>query len=102
VTSLLSGSREYSETKTKFQRGKVYKDIFKSQWRHWGNVHPEWWMGGFLDYSENERRALWSAFVPASTCGDLSYFSPVFFAGGLSSLNRGKGAGAGILGDNSV
>jgi glycosyltransferase involved in cell wall biosynthesis len=73
IDKLLSCSREYSATKTKSQRGKVYKDIFKSQWRHWGNVHPEWWMG-FLDYSKNERRALWSAFVPASTCGELSYF----------------------------
>jgi glycosyltransferase involved in cell wall biosynthesis len=73
IDKLLSCSREYSATKTKSQRDKVYKDIFKSQWRHWGNVHPEWWMG-FLDYSKNERRALWSAFVPASTCGDLSYF----------------------------
>src|SRR6266403_3369389 len=34
--------------------------------------------------------------------GTYLIFSPVFFAGGLSSLNRGKGAGAGILGDNSV
>jgi 3-methyladenine DNA glycosylase Tag len=58
IDKLLSCSREYSATKTKSQRG---------------NVHPEWWMG-FLDYSKNERRALWSAFVPASTCGDLSYF----------------------------
>ena len=73
IDKLLSCSREYSATKTKSQRGKAYKDVFKSQWRHWGNVHPEWWMG-FLDYSKNERRALWSAFVPASKCGDLSYF----------------------------
>src|SRR6266403_963435 len=34
--------------------------------------------------------------------GTYLIFSPVFFAGGLSSLNRGKAAGAGILGDNSV
>ena len=77
IDKLLACSREYSATKTKSQRGKVYKDVFKSQWRHWGNVHPEWWMG-FLDYSKNERRALWSAFVPASTCEELSYFLSCF------------------------
>ena len=27
---------EYSATKTKSQRGKVCMDVFKSQWRHWG------------------------------------------------------------------
>jgi len=73
IDKLLACSREYPATKTKSQRDKVYKDIFKAQWRHWGRVHPEWWEG-FLDYSKNERRALWSALIPASKMYDLSVF----------------------------
>jgi glycosyltransferase involved in cell wall biosynthesis len=73
IDKLLACSREYPATKTKSQRDKVYKDIFKGQWRHWGRVHPEWWEG-FLDYSKNERRALWSALIPASKIYDLSVF----------------------------
>jgi glycosyltransferase involved in cell wall biosynthesis len=73
INKVLACSREYAATKTKSQRGKVYKDIFKSQWKHWGYVHPNWWFG-FLHYSKNERHAIWSALLPASKCRDLSYF----------------------------
>jgi len=73
IDKLLACSRDYGTTKTRSQRGKVYKDVFRSQWRHWGSVHPDWWIG-FLDYSKNERHSLWSAFVPASKCCDLSRF----------------------------
>ncbi len=73
IDKRLACSRDYPATVTRAQRGKVYRDTFKGQWRHWGRVHPDWWIG-FLDYSKNERRALWSAFIPASKCGDLSHF----------------------------
>src|SRR6266404_1016757 len=78
IDKLLSCSREYSATKTKSQRDKVYRDVFKGQWRHGGRVHPEWWEG-FLHYSKNERRTLWSRLLPASKCRKLAhYFSGVF------------------------
>jgi len=78
IDKLLSCSREYSATKTKSQRDKVYRDVFKGQWRHGGRVHPEWWEG-FLHYSKNERRTLWSRLLPASKCRKSAhYFSGVF------------------------
>jgi glycosyltransferase involved in cell wall biosynthesis len=73
IDKLLACSRLHPATVTMSQRDKVYRDVFKSQWRHWGRVHPGWWEG-FLDYSKNERHAPWSTFVPASKCYDLSLF----------------------------
>ncbi len=71
INKLLACSRLHPATVTMSQRDKVYRDIFKGQWRHWGRVYPEWWEG-FLDYSKNERHAFWSAFVPSSKRHDLA------------------------------
>jgi glycosyltransferase involved in cell wall biosynthesis len=71
IDRLLACSRTYPATKTKSQRNKVYRDVFKAQWKYWGRVHPEWWEG-YLRYSKNERRTLWSTLMPASTIYDLS------------------------------
>src|SRR6266403_635065 len=62
--------------------------------------HLNWWRV-FLDYSKNERRALWSAFVPASKCGALSHFlsrflrRPPFKFESPNGRRRRKGTNAG-------
>jgi glycosyltransferase involved in cell wall biosynthesis len=65
LNRFLACSREHPATVTKSQRAKVYRDVFRGQWRHWGRVHPDWWEG-LLDYSKNERQAFWSTLVPTS------------------------------------
>jgi glycosyltransferase involved in cell wall biosynthesis len=73
IDKLLACSRLHPATVTKSQRDKIYRDVFKGQWRQWGRVHPGWWEG-FLDYSKNERRALWSTLIPRSKICKLSSF----------------------------
>lgn len=58
LDQFLACSRDYAATKSRSQRVQVFKDVFKSQWRHWGRVHPLWWMDLF-SYLKNERRGLW-------------------------------------------
>src|SRR6266403_3036166 len=65
LNRFLACSREHPAAVTKSQRAKVYRDVFRGQWRRWGRVHPDWWEG-LLDYSKNERQAFWSTLVPTS------------------------------------
>lgn len=71
----LACSRDYAATKTRTQRGKVYEEVFKSQWRHWGCIGSEWWMDLF-SYLKNERRGIWRVLgvIPASRRRQLSGF----------------------------
>jgi glycosyltransferase involved in cell wall biosynthesis len=85
IDKLLACSRLYPETVTQSQRNKIYRDVFKGQWRHWGRVHPGWWEG-VLDYSKNERRTLWSTLIPRSKIRKLSFFLSRFLRRRSSSF----------------
>jgi glycosyltransferase involved in cell wall biosynthesis len=63
LDKFLACSRDHAETKTQSQRGRMYRDVFKSQWRHWGRVHPQWWRG-LMDYFKADRPGVWSLFIP--------------------------------------
>jgi len=65
LDTYLACSRDYETTKTRSQRDKVYRDVFKSQWLHWGCVHPQWWRG-WIDHWKVERRGFWSPFIPGA------------------------------------
>jgi glycosyltransferase involved in cell wall biosynthesis len=63
LDAYLACSRDYETTKTRSQRDKVYRDVFKSQWLHWGGIHPQWWRG-WIDHWKVERKGFWSPFIP--------------------------------------
>lgn len=67
LDKFLACSRDYATTKTRSQRAKMYRDVFKFQWEHYGQIHV-WWWRGWLDYVKNERKAFWAGFMPESTC----------------------------------
>jgi glycosyltransferase involved in cell wall biosynthesis len=64
VDQILACSRDYETTKTRSQRGEVFSEVFRSQLRHWGRIHPLWWRG-WLDYVRIEKRGLHSSFIPS-------------------------------------
>lgn len=64
LDQFLACSRDYATTKTRSQRDKMYRDVFKSQWHHWGRVHPQWWRG-LLDYLKSERHVWWRPLIPS-------------------------------------
>jgi len=75
VDRFLACSRDYATTKTRSQRGKVFKDTFKSQWLHWGRIHYQWWFELF-NYLKNERRGIWRVLglIPAQRRRRISKF----------------------------
>ena len=61
---LLAASREHANTKTRSQRGGVFRDVLAGQWRHWGRVHHDWWLG-LIYYLADERGGPWRRVLPA-------------------------------------
>ena len=101
IDKLLSCSREYSATKTKSQVARFTRIFSRAN----GATGATFIQSGGWDSSITLKTSAAPCGAPSfrlPRAGTYLIFSPVFFAGGLSSLNRGKGAGAGILGDNSV
>ena len=64
VDQFLACSRAHEATKTRTQRGRVFKDIFSSQWKLWGAVHRDWWEG-LLHHLADERRGMWPRLIPS-------------------------------------
>ena len=60
----LAASREHANTKTRSQRGGVFRDVLAGQWRHWGRVHHDWWLG-LIYYLADERGGPWRRALPA-------------------------------------
>jgi glycosyltransferase involved in cell wall biosynthesis len=65
IEKLLACSREYPGTKTQSGRGRVFREVMRSQWMHWSSVHPEWWED-FLNHLKYERRGVWSRLLPGA------------------------------------
>lgn len=63
LDEFLACSRVHPSTKSQAQRGRVFQDIFKSQWHHWGYVHRDWWLGLFHHLTE-ERKGVWPRVIP--------------------------------------
>ena len=70
LDQFLACSRAHDATKTQTQRGRVFKDIFSSQWRLWGCIHRDWWLG-LLHHLVNERRGVWSRLIPSKRTARL-------------------------------
>ena len=88
VDQFLAGSRAHEATKTRSQRGRVFKDIFSSQWQLWGVVHRDWWLG-LLHHLADERRGVWPRLIPSKESARRR------FADRLSRLVRNPFAGRG-------
>ena len=64
LDEFLACSRLHEATKTRSQRGRVFKDIFASQWQIWGAVHEDWWLG-LLHHLADERKGVWPRLIPS-------------------------------------
>jgi len=60
----LACSRDYATTKTRLRRSQVYKENFRSQWKHWGYISPQWWRG-WIDHLKSERLVFWRSLLPS-------------------------------------
>lgn len=74
LDTFLACSRDHASTKTRLQRSQLFKENFRSQWKYWGYISPQWWRG-FIDHLKSERRVFWRPLIPSwKKSGPLSRF----------------------------